>query len=162
MKAPYSYTREDVVEIHTFGTQPLLEMVLDAIVELGARIAEPGEFTKRAFLHGRIDLTQAEAVMGVIKSRTDAELRAASCQLAGALSQAAKGIRDRILEPFFTTKAVGKGSGQGLAIANSIVEQHGGTLTFDTEVEVGTTFTIRLPFQDSSVDAKTEHPTAAG
>ena len=77
MRAPRSYTRQDVAEVHTLGSVPLLRMLLDAFVERGARIAEPGEFTRRAFLAGRIDLAQAEAVLGLIQATTQAEHRAA-------------------------------------------------------------------------------------
>ncbi|MFN3467248.1 MAG: tRNA modification GTPase [Candidatus Brocadiales bacterium] len=84
MRAPHSYTREDVVEIHTIGSPVLLEMLLEGLLSRARksgralRLAEPGEFTKRAFLNGRIDLSQAEAVLRIIRSRTDAELRLAA------------------------------------------------------------------------------------
>ncbi|NQT85905.1 50S ribosome-binding GTPase, partial [bacterium] len=83
MPGPRSYTRQDVAEIHTLGSPPLVRMALDALVEGGARIAEPGEFTRRAFLNGRIDLAQAEAVLAVIQASTDGELRAAARALQG-------------------------------------------------------------------------------
>jgi tRNA modification GTPase len=71
MKAPRSYTREDVVEINTHGGHTAVRATLDLVLRLGARLAEPGEFTRRAFLNGRIDLTQAEAVIDVINARTE-------------------------------------------------------------------------------------------
>jgi tRNA modification GTPase len=83
MPGPRSYTRQDVAEVHTFGSPPLVRMVLDTLVERGARIAEPGEFTRRAFLNGRIDLAQAEGVLAVIQASTDDELRAATRALQG-------------------------------------------------------------------------------
>jgi len=83
MRAPRSYTRQDVAEIHTLGSPPLLRMLLDALVERGARIAEPGEFTRRAFLGGRIDLAQAEAVLAVVQAASASELRAAARALQG-------------------------------------------------------------------------------
>ena len=69
MKHPYSYTREDVVEIHTIGSAPLLSIIIEEILTHGVRLAEPGEFTRRAFLNGRIDLAQAEAVLKIINAR---------------------------------------------------------------------------------------------
>lgn len=98
MPAPRSYTREDVAEIHTFGAPPLAGAVLDRFMELGARPAEPGEFTKRAFINGRIDLTQAEAVLGVIRSRSAAEQQAAQRALAGELSEGIADVRERLEE----------------------------------------------------------------
>jgi len=83
MRAPRSYTREDVAEMHTLGSGPLVRMLLDAATARGARVAEPGEFTRRAYLNGRIDLAQAEAVLGIIQARGEAELRAATRALAG-------------------------------------------------------------------------------
>lgn len=100
MKKPCSYTKEDVVEIHTTGSPPLVEMVLDAILSEGIqtgkniRLSQPGEFTKRAFLYGRIDLTQAEATMRIIRAQTDLELKAAVEQLAGDVSLQIRRIQD--------------------------------------------------------------------
>ena len=81
MPAPYSYTREDVVEIHTFGSRILLENILQYFIRAGACLAQPGEFTKRAFLNGRISLSQSEAVMNIIHSSTEREHRLAVNQL---------------------------------------------------------------------------------
>jgi tRNA modification GTPase len=81
MPAPRSYTREDVVEIHTFGSKILLEGILQYFIRAGARLARPGEFTKRAFLNGRISLSQSEAVMNIIHSSTEREHRLAVNQL---------------------------------------------------------------------------------
>jgi tRNA modification GTPase len=75
MRAPRSYTREDVVEIHCHGGPLPLRRILALVLDAGARLAEPGEFTKRAFLNGRLDLSQAEAVIDVIRAKTDASLR---------------------------------------------------------------------------------------
>jgi tRNA modification GTPase len=98
MKAPKSYTREDIVEINCHGGIQAVKEVLELTVKMGARIAEPGEFTKRAFLNGRIDLTQAEAVLDIIRSRTDGALKAAVNQLEGGLSKKVNRIRDRLVE----------------------------------------------------------------
>jgi len=93
-----SYTREPVVELHTLGSTPLLESLVAALCTAGARIAEPGEFTLRAFLAGRIDLTQAEAVLGVIDARGNDELHAALSQLAGGLARPLQQLRDELLQ----------------------------------------------------------------
>src|SRR5437763_11041037 len=98
MRAPKTFTREDVVEITCHGGLLPARMVLDAVLEAGARLAEPGEFTRRAFLNGRIDLTQAEAVADLIHSRTELALRAAGEQLAGKLSQRINELRDEMLK----------------------------------------------------------------
>ena len=87
MRAPRTFTREDVVEITCHGGLLPAKMVLDTVLANGARLAEPGEFTRRAFLNGRIDLAQAEAVADLIHSRTELALAAANEQLAGKLSQ---------------------------------------------------------------------------
>ena len=88
MRAPHSYTREDVVEINCHGGAGPLNAVLERVLACGARLAQPGEFTKRAFLNGRIDLVQAEAVIDRIRARTRAGLRAASAAANGVLSKA--------------------------------------------------------------------------
>jgi len=88
MPAPHSYTREDVVEIHVPGAPPLARAAMDALLDAGARAAEPGEFTRRAFQSGRIDLAQAEAVLSVIRAEADSELSAAASLLQGPLSSA--------------------------------------------------------------------------
>ncbi len=97
MRAPRSYTREDVVEIHCHGGSVPLKRILDLTLVLGARLAEPGEFTKRAFLNGRLDLAQAEAVIDIIRSKTDASLRAAVGNLSGRLSTEIQHLRHAIL-----------------------------------------------------------------
>jgi tRNA modification GTPase len=97
MRAPSTYTREDVVEIHCHGGMMPLARTLGLLVSAGARQAEPGEFTKRAFLNGRIDLAQAEAVMDIIRAKTDLSLRAANEQLLGGLSGDIAALRDRLL-----------------------------------------------------------------
>jgi tRNA modification GTPase len=88
MRAPQTYTREDVVEINCHGGAAPLQAVLQAVLAAGARLAEPGEFTKRAFLNGRIDLVQAEAVIDRIRAQTVAGLKAANAAGSGALSRA--------------------------------------------------------------------------
>ena len=96
-RAPSSYTGEDVVEITCHGGILLTRRVLEALLAAGARAAEPGEFTQRAFLNGRMDLTQAEGVMDLIRAQTDLALRAASEQLAGRLGERIGGLREDLL-----------------------------------------------------------------
>src|SRR5437667_5703681 len=98
MRAARTFTREDVVEITCHGGLLPAKMVLDAVLANGARLALPGEFTRRAFLTGRIDLTQAEAVADLIHSRTELALAAANEQLAGKLSQRINQLRDELLK----------------------------------------------------------------
>jgi len=97
MRAPRTFTREDIVEITCHGGILSTKTVLDTVLESGARLAEPGEFTKRAFLNGRLDLAQAEAVADLIHSRTELALSAANEQLAGKLSQRINQLRDDLL-----------------------------------------------------------------
>ena len=97
MKNPHSYTGEDTVEIDCHGGMLILKKVLDLVLKNGARTAEPGEFTKRAFLNGRIDLSQAEAVMDLINSKNDFALNSSIEQLKGGVSDAIKGIRKDII-----------------------------------------------------------------
>ncbi|MDI3256697.1 MAG: tRNA uridine-5-carboxymethylaminomethyl(34) synthesis GTPase MnmE [Kyrpidia sp.] len=97
MQGPHSYTGEDTVEIHGHGGPVVVARVLDAVVRAGARMAEPGEFTKRAFLNGRMDLTQAEAVMDLIRAKSDAARRVALGQMSGALSVKVRKMRDELL-----------------------------------------------------------------
>src|SRR5262245_57713146 len=96
--APRTYTREHTVEITCHGGLLPAKLVLDTLLENGARLALPGEFTKRAFLNGRLDLTQAEAVADVIHSQTELALRAANEQLAGKLSQRINQLRDEMMQ----------------------------------------------------------------
>ncbi|MDR1979574.1 MAG: tRNA uridine-5-carboxymethylaminomethyl(34) synthesis GTPase MnmE [Synergistaceae bacterium] len=95
--SPKSYTGEDVVEIHTHGGTLVAQLCLEGLIRRGARLAEPGEFTKRAFLNGRIDLSQAESVLGIIRSRSEEALRAATRTLSGELSAFAGDIREELL-----------------------------------------------------------------
>ncbi len=97
MCQPRSYTREDVAEISCHGGILTTQRVLETVLAQGARVAEPGEFTKRAFLHGRLDLTQAEAVIDLINARTQASHRAALQQLDGALSRHLRALREQLL-----------------------------------------------------------------
>ena len=98
MKAPRSYTREDVIEINAHGGPVALNAILELVLRQGARIAEPGEFTKRAFLNGRIDLAQAEAVIDVINARSQKSLQMAAAQINGRLSQAITKIQQRLVD----------------------------------------------------------------
>ncbi|MDI3523031.1 MAG: tRNA modification GTPase [Bacillota bacterium] len=97
MRAPASYTREDVVELHCHGGPVALRLALEAVLAAGARLAAPGEFTERAFLHGRIDLAQAEAVADIIRAQTDAGLAVARRQLEGRLSAAVRRVSEELL-----------------------------------------------------------------
>src|SRR5579859_581908 len=98
LRAPRTYTCEDTVEITCHGGILAAKLVLDTVLANGARPAEPGEFTRRAFLNGRIDLTQAEAVADLIHSRTELALAAANEQLAGKLSQRINELRDELMQ----------------------------------------------------------------
>ncbi|MBR6769721.1 MAG: tRNA uridine-5-carboxymethylaminomethyl(34) synthesis GTPase MnmE [Lachnospiraceae bacterium] len=97
MKAPRSYTMEDTVEINCHGGVIILHQILEAVLRNGARLAEPGEFTKRAFLHGRIDLSKAEAVMDLIHSKNKLALRSSVKQLRGSVSNLVGELRDKII-----------------------------------------------------------------
>ncbi|GFH41070.1 tRNA uridine-5-carboxymethylaminomethyl(34) synthesis GTPase MnmE [Pseudolactococcus insecticola] len=98
MKAPKTFTREDVVEINTHGGIAVMNEILQLVLRNGARLAEPGEFTKRAFLNGRVDLSQAEAVMDIIRAKTDQAMYIAVKQLDGSLSTLINNTRQEILE----------------------------------------------------------------
>ena len=97
MKAPKSYTKEDVVEIHSHGSQNVLQKILELLLDNGAFLAEAGEFTKRAFLNGRIDLSKAEAVIDLINSQTDYQRKAAVSQLTGNIENKVNQYREEIL-----------------------------------------------------------------
>ena len=98
MKAPNSYTREDVCEIHTHGGSVAASMVMRRLIALGARVAEAGEFTRRAFMNGRLDLMQAEAVMGVISAQSQSALKAEERQLKGGQSRFIRQAQERLTE----------------------------------------------------------------
>ena len=97
MLAPRTFTREDVIEINCHGGIVPTNQILQLLLSNGARLAEPGEFTKRAFLHGRIDLTQAESVMDLIRAKTDRSMKVALNQLDGNLSHLIRNLRQDIL-----------------------------------------------------------------
>jgi tRNA modification GTPase len=97
MKAPRSYTKEDIVEINAHGGPAAVHALLELVVRFGARLAEPGEFTKRAFLNGRIDLTQAEAVIDIINARSDRLLQAAAAQIRGNFKRQVEAIRNYLI-----------------------------------------------------------------
>ena len=97
MRGPHSYTGEDTAEIHCHGGSVLTRRILEVVLAAGARAAEPGEFTRRAFLNGRIDLAQAEAVGELIAARSEAALRLAWSQLDGQLSARVDGLRDAVV-----------------------------------------------------------------
>jgi tRNA modification GTPase len=98
MKSPKTYTKEDIVEIHCHGGYFILQKVLELVLREGARMAHPGEFTKRAFLNGRIDLTQAEAVVDLIKAKTMASLEIANQQIRGWLYREMTQLKTRLIE----------------------------------------------------------------
>ena len=98
MKGPHTYTAEDVVEINCHGSMVSLRKTLDLVIQSGARMAEPGEFTKRAFLNGRLDLSQAEAVMDLISAKTDKGFDSALNQLSGSLSEEIREIRGLLMD----------------------------------------------------------------
>lgn len=106
MQAPHSYTAEDVVEIQSHGGIQSLKKILALTYQNGARPAEAGEFTKRAFLNGRIDLTQAEAVMDIIRSRSEASLKLAVRQQNGQLAQELRKLRSKMLDVVINLEAV--------------------------------------------------------
>lgn len=97
MKSPKTFTREDIIEINTHGGIAVTNEILQLAIREGARLAEPGEFTKRAFLNGRVDLTQAEAVMDIIRAKTDKAMNIAVKQLDGSLSDLINNTRQEIL-----------------------------------------------------------------
>ncbi len=105
MKKPKSYTREDVVEINCHGGLVATGKVMELCIENGARIAEPGEFTKRAFLNGRIDLSQAEAVIDLVRSRTEQSLKMAARNLQGNIKNEIKKLRETILDVLMELEA---------------------------------------------------------
>ena len=98
MKSPRSYTVEDTVEINCHGGVVATKKVLEEVIKSGARIAEPGEFTKRAFLNGRIDLSQAEAVIDIIRAKTELSMKSAVQQSTGRISKEINVLREKLLE----------------------------------------------------------------
>jgi tRNA modification GTPase len=98
MKAPHSYTREDVVEINSHSGYVLLSKILQIVIDQGARLAKPGEFTFRAFLNGRMDLTQAEAVIDLINSKSERGLHLATEQIGGSFRHEIESLRQRIID----------------------------------------------------------------
>lgn len=98
MRAPKSYTKEDIVEINCHGGIQAVKKTLELVLRCGARLAEPGEFTKRAFLNGRIDLAQAESVLDIVRAKTEGALKVAMNQLEGGLSSKVNEIRDKIID----------------------------------------------------------------
>lgn len=96
-RAPHSYTGEDSIELSTHGSQLIVQKIIEAILQNDVRLAEPGEFTKRAFLNGKMDLAQAEAVVDVINSRAEASLRGARNQLDGILSAKVDSLREMLI-----------------------------------------------------------------
>ena len=106
MRSPKSYTSEDVVEINCHGGMLVVRAVLQAVLDAGARLATPGEFTKRAFLHGRMDLAQAEAVIDIIHAKTETFLRQSHHQLKGELSNELRSIREELIKIYTMLEAL--------------------------------------------------------
>lgn len=106
MRGPKSYTGEDVIEISCHGGWAVVRLVLDLVLSAGGRLAEPGEFTKRAFLNGRIDLAQAEAVLDIIKARTETFVRVSQNQLKGQLSKEIESIRSELMNVYTSLEAL--------------------------------------------------------
>lgn len=119
-RKPKSYTAEDVVEISCHGGQVPLKAVLSQALDLGARLAEPGEFTKRAFLNGRIDLVEAEAVLDIITAQTDAFLRLSTQQLKGELSEELESIREGLMNVYTQIEAIVNFPEDGLEAASRV------------------------------------------
>ena len=105
MRKPYSFTGEDVVEFHCHGGQLVLQRALEAVLRQGARLAEPGEFSKRAFLNGKMDLAQAEAVIDLIRAKTDLSLRLARLQMEGVLSEKVNQIKEAAIDLLVSIEA---------------------------------------------------------
>jgi len=97
MRSPKSYTMEDTVEINCHGGTLVMKRILETVVHYGARPAQPGEFTKRAFLNGRIDLSQAESVIDIINAKNDFALESSVHQLRGNVKEKVKSLRHRII-----------------------------------------------------------------
>ena len=140
MRAPATYTREDVVEINCHGGMMPLWRTVARLVASGARQAEPGEFTKRAFLNGRIDLAQAEAVMDIISAKTELAHRSANEQLLGGLSTEVTSLRDRLIGIIASVEA-------GIDFPEEDIEtQSGGPLTREIAALVGDVALLQSSF----------------
>lgn len=120
MKKPKSYTREDSIEFNCHGGILSLKKVLETVINCGARMAEPGEFTKRAFLNGRIDLSQAEAVIDFIRAKTERSLKSSLAQLNGSLKKKINNLRKKIVEITSETEAPIDFPNQGIEELNSM------------------------------------------
>lgn len=124
MMAPNTYTREDMAEVYSHGGYAAQKVILDIILNEGARLAEPGEFTKRAFLNGRIDLLQAESVLDIIRSETKEELESALVHLKGTLSERIKGIKDSIKDCLVSIEAAIDFPEEEIEIDEGMVVRH--------------------------------------
>ena len=105
MKAPHSYTREDVVEINAHSGTVVIKAVLELVLKMGSRLAKPGEFTKRAYINGRIDLTQAEAVIDIINAKTEKSLKLAGTHIKGEMKKAVESIKTSLFNILAQTEA---------------------------------------------------------
>lgn len=148
-----SYTRQPSAEFHAIGSQPVLAAIIEQLVRGGVRLAEPGEFTLRAFLAGRIDLTQAEAVLGVIDARQRVDLDAALDQLAGGLSRPLHRLRQQLLDMLAELEA-------GLDFVEEDIQFISRAELRDRLDEISTVVTATL-VQMQSRDLKTDAPRAA-
>lgn len=126
MRAPRSYTRQDVVELHVPGSLPLAEAIVESLMEVGVRLAGPGEFTRRAYLAGRLDLTQVEAVLKIVNSASEEEMRRALMELEGRFSRQLARARDRLFELLVQLEAALDFSEQGIELVST--EQAGKVL----------------------------------
>lgn len=125
MRAPRSYTREDVIEVHCHGGMVVMRRILDAFLEIGARLAAPGEFTQRAFLNGRLDLSQAEAVIDLIRARSESSSRVALAQLDGLVSRTVKEMSDSLADLLSQVEALVDFPEEDIDFAEMIyLEQH--------------------------------------
>jgi tRNA modification GTPase len=149
--APRTYTGQDIAEIHMVGSAPLLSLVLASCLARGARHAQPGEFTLRAFLCGRLDLTRAEAVLGVIDARNRAQLDAALEQLAGGLSQPILALRDRLLDVVAHLEA-------NLDFVDEADVDPPGRAALASELEMAAADITRLAGRLSRRDRSSRHP----
>jgi tRNA modification GTPase len=129
MRAPHTYTREDVVEINCHSGYGVLRRILELTLAQGARLARPGEFTLRAFLSGRLDLTQAEAVLEIIQSRTQAGLKVAAAHLQGGLGRQLRQVRESLLDLLAQVEAALDFPEEAVELPPEILKEKIGALT---------------------------------
>lgn len=153
MRAPRSYTCEDVAEIHTLSSAPILAALSERILEAGARLAGPGEFTRRAFLSGRIDLSQAEAVVRVIEAEDETELRLAERKLQGGLSARVDSLKEELSDLLAQVEASIDFSEQGIdVISDGEVASRISALVAGIEATLGEEGSVEGSIRDSVVE----------